>query len=136
MLKKDILVRQLEEMGKVLAQLLTFRKNKDWDHFEQELSAAVKRYTPLEIEKVEAMSGSEFTNNIVLSDSIGFDQKKILATLLFEKMNYYLSVGFDDQYQQLKEKCLSLYEFLANDLTENEYNLDIHYKLKYLRDPD
>jgi len=136
MLKKDLLVRQFEEMGKVLAALLSFKRNKEWDLFEKELGEAVKRYTPLEIGAVEDMESEEFEKQIIVDDKTNFEQKKILATLLFEKMNFYLSQGRNNEYTRLKEKCLRLYEYLANDLTENEYNLDIHYKLRVLREDD
>jgi hypothetical protein len=136
MLKKDMLVRQFEEMGKVLAALLTFKRNNEWDLFEKELAEAVKRYTPLEIGAVEDMELEEFEKQIIVNDKTNFEQKKILATLLFEKMNFYLSRDSMDEYERLKEKCLRLYEYLANDLTENEYNLDIHYKLRMLREAD
>lgn len=133
MLKKDFLVRQMEEFGKVLARILTFKKTSDWDKFEKELAEAVKRFTLIEVCNVEEMEADEFEQKIVVDKRLNFEQKKILATLLFEKMDYYLSMNEADKYGNLKNKCLVLYEYLANDLTENEYDLDIHYKLKQLR---
>lgn len=133
MLRKDFILRQFEEFGKVLAQLLTFKLNKDWEKFEKEIAEASKKYTSLEIERVEGMSEELFSTEVLNKSALEFDQKKILATLLFEKMNFYLETGNSEKYAFTKLKCLGLYEHLANDLTQNEYDLEVNYRLNLLR---
>jgi hypothetical protein len=133
MLKKDLIVRQFEEFGKVLAQILTFKKNQDWQQFEKELSEAFNRFTQLELRATEELNLSEFENDVVYSNTLTPVQKKILARILFEKMEYYMVLNEIERSGMLQKKCYSLYSFLANQLTENEYDLDIHYKLDLLK---
>ena len=56
MLKKDLILRQLEEFGKVMAVILSFKKVKDWDNFEKEIREAALKFTTFEIDNVESLT--------------------------------------------------------------------------------
>ncbi|MBL7933853.1 MAG: hypothetical protein JNL60_18260, partial [Bacteroidia bacterium] len=90
MYRKDYIQRQFEEFGKVLASLLLLKRQKNWEEFEKEISIAFLTYTAQNSEALENSDLESFANNIVNSKTLSFQQKKILANLLFEKMNYYL----------------------------------------------
>jgi hypothetical protein len=136
MLRKDYIMRQFEEFGKVMAVIFGLKKEKDWENFEKEIANATKKFTPFQIEHVEKLSESEFKNEVVASPSLLPDQQKILADLLFEKMNIYLEINNEEKYLDLKNKCLLLYKAYLNNLTQNEFNLDVHYKIDFLNKLD
>jgi hypothetical protein len=133
LLRKDYIQRQFEEFGKVLASLLNLKLNKNWEEFEKQLNEAFSKYTPFELEKLEHLSIESFQNQLHATPTLVYEQKKILASLLFERMNVYLEQNKMKEYELLKLKCLALYEHLSNDLTQNEYDLEVHYRLKFLK---
>jgi len=132
MLKKDFIIRQFEEFGKVLALILGFKLQNDWEKFEKEIANAAQKFTPYEINDVEQMSIETFNERVIQNEKLNPEQIKILADLLFEKMNYFLSLGNDNKFSDLKNKCILLYKKYTEELTQNEFNLDTHFKLDYL----
>jgi hypothetical protein len=132
MFRKDYIIRQFEEFGKVLAIILSLKKDKDWERFENEIQEAVLRFTSFEIEYVENLSEEDFWFEIINHPTLSFDQYKILAGLLFEKLDFYMNRNDQEKYQNLKSKCLALYKVIAGNQTQNEFNLDVHYKIEFL----
>ncbi|MCE3226658.1 MAG: hypothetical protein K0S32_1209 [Bacteroidetes bacterium] len=133
MYRKDLLVRQFEEFGKVLALILGFKKMKDWEKFEKEVADAARNFTLYEISDVEGMSKEDFERMVLNNEAMTPDKTKILATLLFEKMCYYEEQNYPLASTDLKNKCTLLYQKYKDDLMENEYDLDVHYKLEFLK---
>jgi len=132
MYRKDYIQRQFEEFGKVLASLLLLKRQKNWQAFEVLISEAFRTYGGLDGSALENLSLKQFETELVASTTLSFQQKKILANLLFEKMNLHLEKGDLAMYEDLKQKCLLIYQWLQNDQTEHEFDLDVHYKLKVL----
>ena len=132
MLKKDFIQRQLEEFGKVMAVILNFKKNKDWENFEKELNLASIKYSLYELNKIEEMSLNDFKINVLGKTNTTNDEQKIMADLMFEKMNYYFETNEIEKAEMLKDKCILLYTFYKENLTLTEFNLDLHYKLQVL----
>lgn len=129
MIRKDFLVKQFEEFGKVIARILNFRKEKEHELLREEIHQAVQKFTDLEIEHVEQTDADNFNKLMLQLD----DQRlKMLADLLFEKMHYYLMREEEENYLCLKFKALKLYElFKARE--QNEFNMEVYYKLQYLK---
>ena len=132
MLKKDYLVRQLEEFGKVLAIILGAKKQNDWEKLEKEIYEATKKFASLEINYVESLYSAAFEKEIINHPTLSLEQKKILGDLLFEKLNFYLAKDNKEKYLLLKAHCLALYNHIQNNFTQNEFNLDVYYKLGFL----
>lgn len=133
MLRKDILVRQLEEFGKVMAIILGAKKQKDWEKFENEIQNAVAKFTSMDLDTIENLNEIDFEKEILNSPTLLLDQKKIVADLLFEKLNFYAKKNDDQKYFELKTKCLTLYEHIQENKTENEFDMNVHYKLEILK---
>ena len=83
MLKKDLLVRQLEEFGKVMAIILGAKKQKDWDKFEKKIYDATIKFTNLEINTVENLDDIDFEKQILNHPTLNQDQKKIPCSNAF-----------------------------------------------------
>lgn len=133
MLRKDLIVRQLEEFGKVMAVILGYKKQNEWDKFEKEIEAATEKFTNLEIKTIESLTITDFEKEVLNHPTLLLDQKKILADLLFEKLNFYAQNNNEEKYKSLKTKCLSLYQHLQNNHTENEFDMNVYYKLEMLK---
>ena len=133
MQKKDYIQRQFEEFGRVLALILGSKKEQDWEKFENEIEEATRKFTSLEIGHVEKLSDEEFNQDVLDRTDLSQDQKKILAQLLFEKLELYLSNGDVENFERLREKCYALYSHLKENFTTNEFDLDVHYKVEILR---
>lgn len=134
MLKKDYISRQFEEFGKVLAALISLRKNQKFENYEAEINFLLEKYATTGFQNLESSDRKTFDQEVVLSEKISFLDKKIIASLLFDKMMYFRERLMYEQANQLREKCLLLLEFLKENQTENEYDLDIHFKLQQLSD--
>lgn len=131
--KKDYIQSQLEEFGKVLSLILCHKKQQDWDKFEEEIQNASQKFTASDIDYFENLNENDFENEVLNHDALTQNQKKIVANLLFEKMSFYLVKNDADRYKLTKSKCLSLYEYLQKNFTQNEFDLDVHYKLDFLK---
>lgn len=130
---KDYIVRQLEEFGKVLGVLLFLKKEKDWSGVEKELAVAAQKFTPFEMEYLESLNEEDFLKEVINKQNISLDQKKVLAALLFEKMEVYSAIAFDQNYYDTAKKCLVIYNYLKSNQTQNEFNLEVHYRLEFLK---
>ncbi len=133
MLRKDYILRQLEEFGKVMAVILGFKKQLNWEEFEKEIHNAALKFTSLEIDKVERLSAEDFEKDVFNNPALTLDQLKILADLLFEKLSLHAQNNDEEKYNALKIKCLNLYQFIKNNHTENEFDMNVHYKLEILK---
>lgn len=133
MFKKDYLIKQFEEFGKVLASILKFKKEGDFDKFEQEIALCFKQFTDKDLKVIEGMTREAFEKEILGDQSLSFSRKKIMAAVLFEKMNLYEHLELSEQAENVKLKSLLLYQHIQDNSTENEYDLDVHYKLAYLK---
>lgn len=133
MLRKDYIVRQLEEFGKVMAVILGFKKQLDWEEYEKEIYKASLKFTSLEINHVECLNDEGMEKEVFNNPALTLDQLKILADLLFEKLSLYTENNDEEKYNNLKLKCLNLYQFIKNNHTENEFDMNVHYKLEILK---
>lgn len=136
MLRKDYILRQLEEFGKVMALILNYKKLQDWDKFENEINATSIKFTSIEINKLEKFNEADFKKEILNNTTLTQDQLKILADLLFEKLNFYAQKNDTMSYNNLKVKCVLLYKHIQNQLTQNEFDLNVYYKLEILNKKD
>ncbi len=133
MLRKDFIIRQIEEFGKVLALIIGYKKQNEWTKFEEEIKNAIQKFTSLEMNEIENLNIDFFVSEIVNREGLSLDQKKIIANLMYEKLYFYLFKNENENYSQLKAKCLLLYLHLNENCTTNEFDLDIHYKLSMLQ---
>ncbi len=132
MQKKDYIVRQFEEFGKVMAAILGFKKENDWEKFEKEIAEAAQKFTLLEVSYVETLDAEGFEREVLRHPQLTLEQKKILADLLFEKLNFYLEKDDKERYLKLKDQCLLIYTHIHENFTENEFDLNVHYRLNFL----
>lgn len=133
MLRKDFIIRQIEEFGKVLALIIGYKKQNEWTKFEEEIENAIQKFTSLEMNEIENLNIDFFISEIINREGLSLDQKKIIANLMYEKLYFYLFKNENENYSQLKAKCLLLYLHLNENCTTNEFDLDIHYKLSMLQ---
>jgi hypothetical protein len=133
MLRKDFIIRQIEEFGKVLALIIGFKKQNEWTKFEEEIKNAIQKFTSLEMNEIENLNIDFFVSEIINKEGLSLDQKKIIANLMYEKLYFYLFKNENENYSQLKAKCLLLYLHLNENCTTNEFDLDVHYKLSMLQ---
>jgi hypothetical protein len=133
MLRKDFIIRQIEEFGKVLALIIGYKKQNEWTKFEEEIKNAIQKFTSLEMNEIENLNIDFFVSEIINREGLSLDQKKIIANLMYEKLYFYLFKNENESYSQLKAKCLLLYLHLNENCTTNEFDLDVHYKLSMLQ---
>lgn len=133
MLRKDFIISQIEEFGKVLSLIISFKKQNEWTKFEEEIKNAIQKFTSVEMNKIENLSIDFFFSEIINREGLSLAQKKIIANLIYEKLYFYLYKNDYENYSKLKAKCLLLYLHLNENLTSNEFDLDVHYKLRMLQ---
>jgi len=133
MLRKDLLMRQFEEFGKVMAIILGAKKQNDWEKFEKEIKDAAVKFTSLDIDTIEKLNETDFEKQILNHPTLTQDQKKILADLLFEKLNFYADKNEEEKYLSLKIRCLKLYQHIQDNHTDNEFDMNVYYKLAILK---
>ncbi|MBX3164846.1 MAG: hypothetical protein KF900_10220 [Bacteroidetes bacterium] len=133
MYRKDFIDKQIEEFAKALALILTFKKANDWENFEKEIANASQQFTSLDIDFIENLNVEGFEKEVLNPPSLNAQQRKITADLLYEKMNLYLANNEQEKYLNLKNKCVSLYEFINSNAAHGEFNLEAHYRLEFLK---
>ena len=132
MYKKDYLQRQFEEFGMVMAVLFGLRKNKDHEKYSREFALIFEKYTDLISDEFETLTQQYFLKQVSAHFGSNTEKLHVLADLLYEKLNYYLETDEIEKAKTLHLKCTYLYTLLQENLSENEFNLDIHYRLNVL----
>lgn len=97
MLKRDYLVKQFEEFGKVMAVLLGLKKDKQFPELSDSIEEALKKYTSLEIKYFESISNESLIETLSQEKKLNDEQLKMLADLIFEKAEYYVSVNSTEE---------------------------------------
>jgi hypothetical protein len=129
--KRDYLVKQFEEFGKVMAVLLGLKKDGNYPDFLNLINESVKKYTATEIEHVEAISDELLLQVLTNEKKLNDEQLKMLADLLYEKAEYYIHNAENEGAINCYKKANAIYVFLKENATLT-YSLDMHYKLEVL----
>ena len=132
MLRRDYFMKQVEEFGKVLAQIIGLKRNGHFPDMLEEIQKATQKYTPLEIAHIESLENTSLITDLTEAKKLNDDQMKFLADLLFEKAEYYAHTNADaNDADNCYRKAYLIYLFLKEHATLN-YSLDMHYKLELL----
>lgn len=133
MLKRDYLVKQFEEFGKVLGVLLGLKKDGKYDELESLINTTALKFTELEIKDIECYENETLISILTENKKLSDEQLKMLGDLLYEKGDYYLRENKLDE--EKRENCFYktqlIYRFLATHSTLN-FSLDMHYKMQVL----
>jgi hypothetical protein len=130
--KRDYLVKQFEEFGKVMAILLGLKKDGQFHELLDSIEEALKKYTSLEIKHVESISNESLVETLTQEKNLNDEQLKMLADLIYEKGEYYTSINSPkNTSSNCYKKAFLIYLFLKENATLN-YSLDMHYKLEIL----
>jgi predicted ATP-grasp superfamily ATP-dependent carboligase len=133
--KRDYLVKQFEEFGKVMAILLGLKREGNSSELNDLISESVKKYTSTEIDFVESMINENLIDILTTEKKLNDEQLKILADLLYEKADYYSETqqnqGLNSDAINCYKKSYLIYLFLKEHATLT-YSLDMHYKLEIL----
>ena len=133
MLKKDYILRQFEEFGKVMAVIFGYKKNNDWVRFELEIEKALNTFTSFEINDLIVRDQESFESFISKNTQLKPDQIKIMADLLYERSFISENKKNDNEMKSILKKANFLYELYSNTLTANEYNLEVRYRIDRIK---
>ena len=129
--KRDYLVKQFEQFGKVMAVLLGLKRDGNFPDFLSTIHESAKKYTQTEIEFVESITDNNLIDILTDDKKLNDEQLKILADLIYEKAEYYLHHSLEKEATNCYKKAYSIYIFLKEHATIS-YSLDTHYKLEVL----
>lgn len=135
MYKRDYLVKQFEEFGKVMAILLGLKRDGNSSELSELINESVKKYTSIEIDFVETINNEQLISALTTEKKLNDEQLKMLADLLFEKADYYSNAqqnsNSDINANNCYKKSRIIYLFLKEHATLT-YSLDMHYKLELI----
>ena len=132
MLKRDYLIKQFEEFGKVIGVLLGLKREGNLSELNDAIKKASQKFTSIEIDYVEGIPDELLLKTLIEEKKLSDDQLKMLADLLFEKAEYYLRNSSPEaQLNNCYKKAYLIYLFLKENATLT-YSLDMHYKLEIL----
>ena len=133
--KRDYLVKQFEEFGKVMAILLRLKRDENYQKLSEIINESVKKYTSTEIDYVESLIDEQLIEKLTSEKKLNDEQLKMLADLLFEKADYYFNTQQNSDLKLNGVNCLKkshiIYLFLKEQATLT-YSLDMHYKIELL----
>ncbi|MES2760847.1 MAG: hypothetical protein V4677_01520 [Bacteroidota bacterium] len=129
--KRDYLVKQFEEFGKVIAVLLGLKRDGNYPDFLSLIDESAKKYTATEIEFVESIHTERLIITLTEEQKLNDEQLKMLADLLYEKAEYYVYASNEPAATNCYRKSLCIYLFLKDNATLT-YSLDMHYKIEVL----
>jgi hypothetical protein len=131
--KRDYLVKQFEEFGRVMGVILGLRREGKLDEFSALIEESVKKYTATELKYAEALDDKDLIQILTEERKLTDDQLKMLGDLLFEKGNYYSAMTTSEiQSTNCYKKSFIIYSFLKEHATIT-YSLDMQYKLEVLQ---
>ncbi len=134
--KRDYLVRQFEEFGKVLAMLLGLKKDGNFPEFLKQIEESAKKFTSTEINFAEILDDNQLLDTLIVTKHLNDEQLKMMADLLYEKAEYHLKAQrnqtFETDAMNCYKKAYIIYLFIKERATL-PYSLDMHYKIEILR---
>ncbi len=132
MLKRDYLIKQFEEFGKVLGAILGLKREGNLSQLNDMIREAAQKYAASEIDFVEMIPDELLLSTLTDEKKLTDEQLKMLGDLLFEKAEYYLASNAPEtQSLNCYKKSKRIYSFLKEHATIN-FSLDMHYKLELL----
>lgn len=133
MLKRDYLVKQFEDFGKVLGVLLGLKRDENFDELNTLINTTALKFTQTEIAFVETLENTNLINVLAQDKKLTDEQLKMLGDLLYEKGDYYAKTmnNSDTEAMNCFAKAKIIYTFLQTHSTLN-FSLDMHYKLEVL----
>ena len=129
--KRDYLVKQFEEVGKVMAILLGLKRDGNFPEFLNTINESAKKYAKTEIEFVESIKNENLIETLTTDKKLNDEELKMVADLLYEKAEYYLNQSQELEAENCYRKTNSIYLFLKEQATLT-YSLDMHYKIEVL----
>ena len=129
--KRDYLVKQFEEFGKVMAILLGLKREGHLSEFNALINESFKKHISTEISETESILDLDLLHHLTIEKKLNDEQLKIVADLFYEKAEYYLKTSLESQATNCYKKAYSIYLFLKDHATLS-YSLDMHYKLEVL----
>jgi len=97
-----------------------------------EIEEAVKSFTGLEIKELLNLNSNAFKELFSQSDHFKPDQIKILADLLYEQAFVFETAKNDAKLREAMAKAYFLYEWYTANLTANEFNIEINYRMNLI----
>ncbi len=132
MLKRDYLIKQFEEFGKVLGVILGLKREGNLSQLNELIRESAQKYAASEIDYVESIPDELLLKTLTEEKKLTDEQLKMLADLLFEKAEYYLRSNLPEgQSKNCYKKANAIYLFLKEHATLT-FSLDMHYKLELL----
>ena len=136
MYRRDYLVRQFEEFGKVLAMILGLKKDGNFLELLNQIEESARKFTSTEINFAEILDDNKLLDVLIVTKNLNDEQLKMLADLLYEKAEYHLKAQrnqtFETDATNCYKKAYIIYLFLKERATL-PYSLDTHYKIEVLR---
>jgi len=129
MYRRDYLVKQFEAFGKALALLVGQRQRQALEEYEKTLAEVTQTYAGKSPTELKNLSSEAFETLIDESDLV---RKKIVAALLFEV--YHHITENSERQSIIGKRCLRLYQTIQNDLSSGEFDLDVYYKIQFLKE--
>ena len=133
MLKRDYLIKQFEEFGKVIGVILGLKREGSLSELNDAIREASQKFTSTEIDYVEGIPDEILLKTLIEEKKLSDEQLKMLADLLFEKAEFHVrNNSAETQSNNCYKKAFLIYSFLKENATLT-YSLDMHYKLEILQ---
>ena len=133
--KRDYLVKQFEEFGKVLAMILGLKKDKNFPELLNQIEESAIKFTSTEINFAEILDDNKLLDTLIITKNLNDEQLKMLADLLYEKAEYHLKAQRNQTFEtdaiNCYKKAYIIYLFIKERATL-PYSLDMHYKIEVL----
>lgn len=127
-------MRLAEEWGKFLGVLFGLRKTGKWEEFEAIIRTSAQKYTGIEIEYAERLADENFISFLIKNHNLNEENLKLLGDLLYEKGLMYMATDRKPVADNALYKTFLLYNYIKNNSLESDFSLDMHYKLKTIRE--
>lgn len=126
-------MKQFEEFGKVMAVLLGLKRDGRFAELEELIRNTTLKYTGAEIAYMASVENDQLIETLTIQHKLSDERLKMAGDLLYEQAEAHLHVGRSAEARKCYQKSLLIYEFLQSQSTM-PYSLDVHYKVKLLKE--
>lgn len=127
MSSKDFITRYFEQLGKVLAAVLGFRENKEYELAEKTIDQQLNELFQLDNKQVVSLSIEELTELVLKRKSVAYDAERAIAELIYQLSLTYMEMGQTEKSLDCAEKALAI--FRAIDAQSGFFSLDIQERI-------
>ncbi len=131
MSSKDFITRYFEQLGKVLAAIIGFRENKEYELAEKAIDQQLNELFHLNNNQIAALQTEELAELVLKKKSKAYDAEQTIAELIYQLSLTYEAMGQTEKAMDCAGKALAIFHHIDEQC--GFFSLEIQERITSLK---